>query len=77
MPHWSDEAHLGRQVRELGRESQPRFEESTLAGVKDQHTENHEKNEYILECIGRAAIGPSNIGVRRTGKGWGRRTSGG
>jgi len=30
MPHWSDEAHLGRQVRELGREGQPRSEESTL-----------------------------------------------
>jgi hypothetical protein len=30
MPHMSDEAHLGRQVRVLGREGQSRFEETTL-----------------------------------------------
>jgi len=47
MPHWGDKAHLGWQVRELGREGQTSFEATTL-----------------IESIGRAAIGPSNISMR-------------
>ena len=41
VPHWSDEAHLGRHVGELERESQSCSEDATLTVDKDQNTVNH------------------------------------
>jgi len=59
MPHWCDEAHLGRHVRELRREGQSRFEETTL--VKRIGRANYHDFPFVeIALIDKSGRKPSN-----------------